>query len=115
MWDIGSTLTFITFVKAKAMKLKGRPVKLGIVVVGGKAELVDSQIYQMTLLKQNGKLVDVEAYGIEKISSQIDKVNIGEIATMLNVAAAEICRPVDGEIDILIGQQYAALHPERFK
>ena len=61
-------MSFVTFGKAKEMKLRGRPIKLGIVVVGGQSETIDSQIFKLSMLKEDGKVVNVEAYGIEKIS-----------------------------------------------
>ena len=64
LWDSGSTLSFVTFVKAKEMKLKGKPVKLGIVVVGGQSETIESQIFKLSILKQDGKVVNIEAYEI---------------------------------------------------
>ena len=63
------------------------------------------------MLKQDGKVVNIEAYGVEKISSRIEKVDIPGIATLFNVSASDIQRPTRGEIDVLIGQQYAAFHP----
>ena len=35
LWDGGSTLSFITFKKAKSLNLQGRPIKLGMEVVSG--------------------------------------------------------------------------------
>ena len=86
-----------------------------MVVVGGQSTLVDSYIYTVSLIKQDGRLVEVEAFGIEKISSEIEKVNLDEIAKMFNMRPAEIGRPENGEIDLLIGQQYAAFHPVEVK
>ena len=113
LWDGGSTLTFITFNKAKSMNLTGKPVKLGMEVVGGKTTLVDTKVYSMRLMKEDGHSVTIEAFGLEKISSQIDQVDIREAAKLLRVKAAEINRPSSGGIDLLIGQQYAAFHPVR--
>ena len=115
MWDGGSTLTFITFNKAKSLNLTGRPVKLGMEVVGGKTTLVDTKVYQMQLMREDGNPVQIEAYGLERISSQIDQVDLQEAAKLLRVKPSEINRPSSGEIDLLIGQQYAAFHPVRRK
>ena len=95
------------------MNLTGKPVKLGMEVVGGKTTLVDTKVYSMRLMKEDGHSVTIEAFGLEKISSQIDQVDIREAAKLLRVKAAEINRPSSGGIDLLIGQQYAAFHPVR--
>jgi hypothetical protein len=72
-------------------------------------------MYTTTLVNLYGKAVEVEVYGIKKISSQIEKVNADDIARLFRVGATEIARPEEGEIDVLIGQQYAAFHPVRFE
>ena len=38
LWDAGSTLSFITFQFASKMQLRGDPVKLEIVTVGGEVQ-----------------------------------------------------------------------------
>ena len=84
-----------------------------MVVVGGQSTLVDSFMFTVTLIRKDGKSIDVEAFGIEKISSEIEKVNLDEIARIFHMRPSEISRPQKGEIDLLIGQQYAAFHPAR--
>ena len=115
MWDGGSTLTFITFNKAKSLNLTGKPVKLGIEVVGGKTTMMDTKVYQMQIMREYGNPVQIEAYGLDRISSHIDQVDIRQAAKLLRVKPSEINRPSSGEIDLLIGLQYAAFHPVRRK
>ena len=115
MWDGGSTLSLITFKKAKSLNLQGRAVKLGMEVAGGGVSIVDSRLYKVRLLKEDGDTVEIEVFGLEKISSQIDKFGMQKVARLLEVSENEVCRPNEGEIDILIGQQYAAFHPCRQK
>ena len=67
------------------MNLHGRPIQLGMEVVGGKMSLMDSQVYKLKLLKQSGQPVEIEAYGIEKISSKIERVDIENVANILQV------------------------------
>ena len=111
MWDSGSTLTFITFDKAASLNLKGVPVKLSIVVVGGQAEVINSQRYEIAVSTQSGQAVRIEAYGIERISSQIDSIDVRHIVKEFGV----IDKRPEGEIHMLIGQQYAGFHPVRIK
>ena len=115
LWDGGSTLSFITFQKAGELKLKGRTVKLGIIAVGGSSSQIDSRLYDLRLIDKGGKEHTIEVYGMERISSPIEPVNSNEIARLLTMPEKEIARPQNGEIDILIGMQYAALHPVRTK
>ena len=115
MWDGGSTLSLITFKKAKSLNLQGESVKLGMEVAGGGISLLDSRLYKVKLLKEDGDMEEIEIFGLEKISSQIDKVGIQKVAKLLKVDEKDFSRPEEGEIDILIGQQYAAFHPCRQK
>ena len=62
LWDGGSTLSFTIFKKAKALNLQGKPVKLGMEVVGGKVTLIDSKLYKFKILKENGQSVEIEAF-----------------------------------------------------
>ena len=115
MWDGGSTLSFITFKKAESMGLKGRPVELNVTVVGGESKSLKSNIYNLVLHNSRGRKADIEAYGIHTISTKIEAVPLEKIASLLQIPEGELNRPQEGEIDILIGQQYAALHPIRIK
>ena len=86
-----------------------------MVTVGGKVSNVKSRLYKLRLLDQQGKPVDIEVIGIDKISSPIMPTNLNEIARILQINPKSINRPLSGEIEVLIGLQYAAFHPERIK
>ena len=86
-----------------------------MVTVGGKVTNVKSLLYKLKLFDQLGKSVDIEVIGIDKISSPITPTNLIEIAKILQVDPESINRPSSGEIEVLIGLQYAAFHPERVK
>ena len=106
-------MSFITFKKAKSLNLQGKPIKLGMEVVSGKVMLVDSKMYKVMLLDKDGRPSEIELYGLEKISSQIDRFDLNKVAELLKVKVGELSRPKEGEVDLLIGQQYAAFHPSR--
>ena len=60
-----------------------------------------------------GHAVEFEVYGINKITSDIEHVNIENIAHLFrNVTKDEIARPA-GPVNVLIGYEYAAYPPER--
>ena len=108
-------MSFITFKSAKKLCLKGKDVKLGMEVVGGEVKMLDSKQFSVRILKTNGEPVTVEAYGIEQISSGVGKIDLTQIAKLFMVGEKDISRPESGEIEILIGQEYAAFHPCRMK
>ena len=115
LWDSGSQLSLITFETAKRLGLKGKPVKLGLSGVLDKSSSVDSRLYQLQALTDQGNKHIIEAFGVERISSIVDNVNLSDIAKMFNVATDDIKRPQGGEIEVLIGLEVAGLHPTRIQ
>ena len=112
LWDNAASLCFVTFDKAKAEKLQGKDVELSIVTVGGKVEKLASKKYLLPLVDNEGITVNIVAYGIEKITSDIPDVNIdGIIQLFEGVNKEDISRPT-GPVDVLIGYSYAGLHPQ---
>ena len=97
------------------MNLKGKGVKLSIVTVGGKVSEIESTQYTLYLVDRKGQKLQIEALGMDKISSSINPVDVAKIAEMFNIHHSEINRPTSGEIDLLIGMQYAAYHPVRMQ
>ena len=112
MWDNASSLWFITNSKAKAEKLHGTRVELSIIKVGGTSERIVSCKYLLPLIDLKGHVVEFEVYGIDKITTDIESVNIDKVLHLFNnVTPDEIKRPT-GSVDVLIGYGYAGFHPE---
>ena len=72
------------------MRLHGRNVTLGFIGVGGNRTVIKSRLYDLTLLDQQRREFKVEVYGIERISSPIEPINITQIAEMFNLKSGEI-------------------------
>ena len=69
--------------------------------------------YKLPLLDEQGHAVEFKVYGINKITSDIELVNVENVAHLFrNIIMDEIARPA-GPVDVLIGYEYAAYHPER--
>ena len=115
MWDNGSTLTFVTYKLADNLKLKGRKVNLSMVTVGGEVTRKESIQYTLRIIDVNGEIVEIEALGLDRISSPIEPVDMEKVAVLLGHSNSDIQRPTSGEIEILIGMQYAAYHPIRIQ
>ena len=112
LWDNAASRCFITYNKAKEENLRGISVQLTITKVGGEDEKLMSHRYQVPLLNQYGKTVFVEAYGIDKITSDIQSVNVDGVGHLFKgVSVGEITRPT-GPVDLLIGYEYAGFHPQ---
>ena len=112
LWDSGASLCFITNTKAKAEHLKGTKVELSVTKVGGNNEKITSNRYKLSLFDKQGQEVQVDVYGIDKITSEIQSVDIdGIIPLFNNISKEDILRP-SGTVDVLIGYEYASYHPQ---
>ena len=88
-------------------------LNLSIVKLGGQNETIETMKYKLPLLDKQGHVVEFEVYGINKITSDIEQVDVESIAHLFrNIAKDEIARPA-GPVDVLIGYEYAAYHLER--
>ena len=79
MWDNGASLCFITHKKAKEEKLKGTSAQLSVVKVGGVNEKLISRKYKLTLIDKKGQELQIDVYGIDKITSDIQAINLDGI------------------------------------
>ena len=63
-----------------------------------------------------GLPTNVTVLGIERISSDIKAVDIGGVRKLFkSPKAQDVDRPKEGEIDCLLGYEYAAFHPVRIQ
>ena len=85
-----------------------------MVKVGGVNEKLISRKYKLTLIDKKGQELQIDLYGIDKITSDIQAINLDGIHRLFrNVTnfKEEITRPT-GEVDVLIGFEYAGFHPQ---
>ena len=115
LWDGGSTLSMITFKKASEMQLKGEKVALTIIKVGGEREDIRSYLYEVPLKDADGHIVHFCAYGIKKISTEIEKIDVGIVKHLFVDINENILERPGGEVDMLIGFEYAGFHPIRMQ
>ena len=109
MWDSAASLCFITNNKAKAETLKGKKVELSIIELGGRTERLQSHRYRIPLIDLDGNKVHFD----DKITNEVQNVDVGYIAKLFtNVSTKDIVRST-GEIEVLIGYQYATHNPQR--
>ena len=111
LWDSGATVSLITFQKAETLGLEGKPLTMTIGKVGGEIQKVKSSAFTVPLLNERNEIVEVKAYGIEAISSELCPINIQPALDLFkNVTRSEVHRP-SGKVDLLIGMDYAGFHP----
>ena len=83
-----------------------------MVKVGGVNEKLISRKYKLTLIDKKGQELQIDVHGIDKITSDIQAINLDGIHRLFrNVTKEEITRPT-GEVDVLIGFEYAGFHPQ---
>jgi len=114
LWDSGAQVSLITQRKARELGLSGTNTSITIVKIGNVKETVNSHIYEVPIVDRNGEIEMFRAYGIPQISSEIEAIQIDELAKELEVNADGLERPT-GEIEMLIGYEYAGFHPEKIK
>ncbi|CAB3989230.1 RNA-directed DNA polymerase from transposon BS [Paramuricea clavata] len=113
LWDGGATISLITFAKACELSLDGEEIRLSVVKVGGVKEEMRSSVYKLPLIDESGETVKFRVYGIDRISSPMEGINLNGVMHLFqNINKQEIQR-TNGEIDVLIGYEYAGYHPER--
>ena len=88
---------------------------VGIIKVGGETTELNSCLYNVCLVDKSGKLHTIEVFGIDRISSPIEPINVDEISHIFGIEKGSLKRPQSGEVDLLIGMQFASLHPVRMK
>ena len=111
-WDGGSKVSLITFTKAKALGLTGEPIRINIIKVGGDRESINSRLYRVPIIDNSGEREYFMAYGMNKISTKIEATDVTQVAKLLKVDKEKVKRP-NGEIEMLIGYEYAGFHPQR--
>ena len=118
LWDNGSTVTFITFEQADKMKLVGKQSELFLKRMGDKVgERITSVKYIFYITNLKGGRTKLEAFGIERITSEICKINSNKLKRMFKKSdiGKNYNRPENGAVDLLIGSDYLGLHPARHK
>ena len=113
LWDTAATISLITFSAAEKLKLKPKmEVNLTLEKTGGVVENIKSSLYEVPLHTQCGKREWLEVYGITKISTKINPMKWDNVLCLFDTDVSRIKKP-SGEVEMLIGMNYAAYHPQK--
>ena len=112
MWDSASTISLITFKKAKELSLVGCTVDLTITTAGGNSKKFKSCKYDLTLIDSAGQKVIIAVYGLPQITSNINPLQTNAVLGLLDSQHVIDNRPTGGEVDVLIGLDHALFHPQ---
>jgi hypothetical protein len=111
-WDTGSQVTLTTHKLAQALKLTPLPgYLLDLTGVGSEQKTRSTVRYKVPLVDTGGRIVSVQAYGIESITSPLKAVDPALMRPLFPVAPPGGIIGAEGEVDLLIGQDHLRLFP----
>ena len=68
--------------------------------------------YLLPLIDLKVHVVEIEVYGIEKITTDMESVNIDKVLHLFNNVTPNEIKTPTGSVNVLIGYGYAGFHPE---
>ncbi|XP_043234175.1 uncharacterized protein LOC122387784 isoform X1 [Amphibalanus amphitrite] len=111
MWDSGANISLITHQAAERLGLQGNEVSLSIVKVGGELTSYTTKEYKAPLVDLVGKIWIVDAYGIDDITSNLQRVDIRQVEGRFpGIDISKFTKP-EGKIDMLIGVDFCTMMP----
>ena len=118
MFDNCSQSTFILTSTASKLGIKGTPITYILVCTDGTKKNMSGLLFKLKLKDIGGKYHEVEAVGLDKISSVYPGIKVTDIRT--KVGKFSMCNSVtdvklartEGKLDLLIGSDLAHLHPK---
>ena len=110
LWDSGSDITVITHSLARRLRITGRNISIKVTKVGNITENCITKEYTIPLVDQQDKVWQINAYGMDEITSNVSYVDTRELSRILRVQQHLVTRPV-GKVDMLIGTDCCELLP----
>jgi len=111
LWDHGSTTALVTFDYARRAALQGVDCSFELTVVGEKADTFATKLFVITLLDQQGAPHEVCAFGIERITADIQAVYVDQALPIFSSINKDDIEMVVGAVDLLVGISHADLLP----
>ena len=112
MWDLGANVSLVTFDFAKRARLNGSCCEFEMVTVNDQSCSKKTKLFTVPVVRRDGKVENILAYGMEKIVSHWVSPPSNEILRQFGkpVELADKCF-VSGEIELLIGTADIELYP----
>ena len=112
-WDGGSTLTLVSKDYAEQNNLHGVPISYDLTTVGGIVTTHDTTLYEITIVARDGSHQTLQAFEIDEICGSLKAVKTEGFAQHFpSTTPEDIARP-SGKVDILVGNDMAAIHPDK--
>ena len=116
-FDDGSNCSVIKNSLAIRLGLWGDPVTLELGTVNAKTT-VETKLYCLELLDSEGNRYLIKAFGLESISGELPVIYLDGIkyqfSQTVQASWSRLARPT-GEIEVLIGNEVAHLHPTHYE
>lgn len=112
LYDSGSDITLIRHGIARELGIKGKDITITMIKVGNDRETFSTKEYTVQLEDKDGNMVEIIATGIEEISTEINNLDMSDIANIFNNITPDDIRRPDGPIDTLLGIDHCELLPE---
>jgi hypothetical protein len=112
--DGGSNATYITHRAANRIKAKrlGK-VTLDVTTMGNVEQTHHTQQYQFAIPTSSGKMVSIIAYGMERITGPVSKLDNEILKKFFPEYDPELLQRKSNYVDILLGCDYFGLHPKQ--
>ena len=111
LWDSGFTTALISFSKAEKCNLSSIPCQFELHGVGENKKVFETKLYTVPAVDQGGQTHNIQAYGIEKITSTSVKDELTRaVETFQGVDQGDIKIP-EGEVELLVGMNHVRLQP----
>ena len=119
MFDNCSQNTFISNATAEYLNLNGPNISFVLICTNGSKTKMKSKLFKVTLIDVNGDHHQIEAIGIQELSSKYAGFQVTGIKKVL--ANDPSCKMLtdqklnrsSGVVDLLIGSDVASIHPEK--
>lgn len=112
-YDTGSNTTYITHQAADRIKAKKlNNFTLDVTTMGNVEKTYNTRQYQFTLITDTGKKVSITAYGMDRITGPVSKLDTKVLANLFPGYDPESLQRKTNHVDILLGCEHFGLFPK---
>ena len=111
-WDGGSTRCLVTHQYAKACRMHAQDIVYRLDVIGSQGNPEQGCYYQFEIVRNDGSVRKMWAYGIEKIMEPPEPIDLSSVRNLFPHLPGEIFLPSPKKpVDILVGNNFLQEHP----
>ena len=112
-WDGGSTISLVSKEFVLKHNLHGVPVMFDLETIGGTVTTRRTWLHEITIVDREGNPHLIKAFQIDEICSNLHQGNTDQFAKLFPSTTPRDIRRPKGKVDILIGNNYATVHPTK--